>query len=248
MNQNSGSSRTSVHRNHALICPDSHVPLHFPQWPGCEVVILISPEMGAKFTQSMVAMQAGASLAPRRVNEEWFVLVLSGGFTASGTDIDVTCSADEYSYLPPGDWHLEAEGETQLLTFSKAYVPDAQQPPPAAFSKALDDVPGEPFLGDPAANLQVLLPDAPAYDWGINLFEFQPGGTLPQVESHFMEHGLYLLAGEGVYRLGDHWYPVQAGDTIWMGPYLPQWYAATGKTPSRYIYYKEMNRAPIASG
>ena len=32
-----------------------------------------------------------------------------------------------------------------------------------------------------------------------------------------------------------------------MGPYLPQWFAATGKHNSRYIYYKEMNRAPIAA-
>ena len=89
----------------------------------------------------------------------------------------------------------------------------------------------------------MLLPDTPAYDWGVNVFRFAPGGTLPQVESHFMEHGVYILDGEGIYRLGEHWYPVLKGDAIWMGPYLLQWYAATGKAPTRYIYFKTMNRA-----
>jgi glyoxylate utilization-related uncharacterized protein len=27
-----------------------------------------------------------------------------------------------------------------------------------------------------------------------------------------------------------------------MSPYLTQWFAATGKSSTRYIYYKEMNR------
>jgi (S)-ureidoglycine aminohydrolase len=57
-----------------------------------------------------------------------------------------------------------------------------------------------------------------------------------------MEHGLYMLAGQGVYRLGERWYPVMSGDAIWMSPYLTQWFAATGKSSTRYIYYKEMNR------
>ena len=30
----------------------------------------------------------------------------------------------------------------------------------------------------------------------MNTFEFDPGATLPMVESHVMEHGLLFLAGE----------------------------------------------------
>ena len=44
-----------------------------------------------------------------------------------------------------------------------------------------------------------------------------------------MEHGLVMLSGEGVYRLEDSWYPVQAGDAIWMAPYCPQWFVAIDK-------------------
>jgi (S)-ureidoglycine aminohydrolase len=48
-----------------------------------------------------------------------------------------------------------------------------------------------------------------------------------------------------VYRLDDRWYPVQAGDVIWMAPYCPQWFIAGGKQASRYIYYKDVNRSAM---
>ena len=50
---------------------------------------------------------------------------------------------------------------------------------------------------------------------------YQPGAALPMVEIHVMEHGLLMLEGGGIYRLGDAWYPVEAGDFIWMAPLLP---------------------------
>jgi (S)-ureidoglycine aminohydrolase len=78
----------------------------------------------------------------------------------------------------------------------------------------------------------------------MNLFTFNPGGSLPLVEVHLMEHGLLFLQGGGIYRLDERWYPVQAGDVIWMGPFCPQWFAAVGKTPARYLYYKDVNRHP----
>ena len=62
MNDNTGISRTTVQQNHALICPDSHIPLKFPAWPGCEVVVLIAPEMGAKFSQLLVTVNSGGTL------------------------------------------------------------------------------------------------------------------------------------------------------------------------------------------
>src|SRR5207302_8189317 len=103
------------------------------------------------------------------------------------------------------------------------------------------DVPSSPFMDDPDAQLKVLLPDTPAYDMAVNIFTYRPGAMLPQVECHVMEHGLVMLQGMGVYRLDDQWYPVQAGDVIWMAAYCPQWFMAGGKQASRYIYYKYVN-------
>jgi len=30
-----------------------------------------------------------------------------------------------------------------------------------------------------------------------------------------------------------------------MAPFCPQWFVAMGKTPASYIYYKDVNRAPL---
>ncbi len=54
-----------------------------------------------------------------------------------------------------------------------------------------------------------------------------------------------MLEGGGIYRLGDHWYPVTAGDFIWMGPFCPQWFGAIGKRPAKYLIYKDWNRHPL---
>jgi (S)-ureidoglycine aminohydrolase len=51
-----------------------------------------------------------------------------------------------------------------------------------------------------------------------------------------------MLEGSGIYRLNDSWYPVTAGDFIWMAPYYPQWFGALGSTPARYLLYKDWNR------
>ena len=54
-----------------------------------------------------------------------------------------------------------------------------------------------------------------------------------------------MLEGGGIYRLGDSWYPVTAGDFIWMGPWCPQWFGAIGKAPAKYLIYKDWNRHPL---
>ena len=59
-----------------------------------------------------------------------------------------------------------------------------------------------------------------------------------------MEHGLLMLEGGGIYRLGDAWYPVAAGDFIWMAPFCPQWFGALGKQPAKYLIYKDW-RPPL---
>ena len=74
-----------------------------------------------------------------------------------------------------------------------------------------------------------------------------PAGRIAHmVEMHVMEHGMIMLQGGGIYRLGDSWYPVTSGDFIWMGPWCPQWFGALGKVPAKYLIYKNWNRHPLA--
>jgi len=91
-----------------------------------------------------------------------------------------------------------------------------------------------------------MLPDDPSFDFAVNTMTYQPGSSLSMVEMHVMEHGLIMLEGGGIYRLGDQWYPVTAGDFIWMGPWCPQWFGAIGKKPAKYLIYKDWNRHPLA--
>ncbi len=90
----------------------------------------------------------------------------------------------------------------------------------------------------------LLPPDNAAFDFPVNTMEYQPGPSQSMVEIHVMEHGLLMLEGGGIYRLGDAWYPVAKGDFIWMAPFCPQWFGALGKTPAKYLIYKNINRHP----
>lgn len=53
-------------------------------------------------------------------------------------------------------------------------------------------------------------------------------------EIHYNQHGLLLLEGKGIYRLGDAWYPVQAGDAIYMGPFVIQVRCKPGRCCNQY--------------
>ena len=64
-----------------------------------------------------------------------------------------------------------------MTLFQKKYLPLAGTPTPKAIIADAAKVKGTPFLGDPAANLQILLPDEPAFDLAVNIFAYQPGVT-----------------------------------------------------------------------
>ncbi|MEM7019469.1 MAG: hypothetical protein AAF512_19290, partial [Pseudomonadota bacterium] len=71
-------SRTSIQRDHALIAPESHVPLNLPDWNSVDAIVLISAEMGAGFSQILAHCKADASLSPLDEADEMFVLVMEG--------------------------------------------------------------------------------------------------------------------------------------------------------------------------
>ena len=242
-----GHTRAHVAARHALLTPENHVNSAIPGITGATSVILINPAMGAGFAQTLVTFQRGgrAELAPASI--QTFGYVLGGEVTVALAGKSQRSRDGGFFYTPPGETvTLTApRAGTRVMLFQKTYVPLAGTPAPAARLGDANKVQGTPFLGDPAANLQVLLPDEPAFDMAVNVFAYQPGGHLPFVEVHVMEHGLVMLDGEGVYRLESQWYPVRAGDVIWMAPYCAQWFVAMGKQPARYLYYKDVNRAAL---
>ncbi|MEO7412301.1 MAG: (S)-ureidoglycine aminohydrolase [Opitutaceae bacterium] len=243
-----GQTRTRIAPRHALIAPDGQVKSNVPGVTGAATTVLISEAMGAKFTQLLVTFQAGGSAKfPANEIETVGYLETGGGIVEIGDAGKTRVAAGGYFFAPAGEtWSFTGPKRgTRLTLFQKKFVSLDGVAAPLAIVGEAAQVEGQPFLGDPDARLQVLLPDEPAFDLAVNIFTYQPGATLPFVETHIMEHGLLMLAGQGVYRLEDSWYPVAAGDVIWMAPYCPQWFVAMGKQPASYLYYKDVNRAAL---
>jgi (S)-ureidoglycine aminohydrolase len=242
-----GSTRSSVQRNHALIAPDSFVQSPLPGWERTQGVILISPQMGARFTQYLALMEAGAVAGAALPGVERVAYVIQGEVLLQvGRAEEHLLRAGGYVYLPPNaDARMRARTASRLNVFEKRYAALPGTASPHLRFGQEQDVAEVPFLGDPDAVLTTLLPVEPAFDLAVNVFTYRPGATLPMVEVHVMEHGLLMLQGQGVYRLGDAWYPVKEGDVIWMAPYCPQWFVAMGKEPARYLYYKDVHRDPL---
>jgi (S)-ureidoglycine aminohydrolase len=240
-------TRAHVGPRHALLTPGNHVPSTVPGFTGATTIIMINPGLGAKFAQLLVTFQDGGRAALPASDVQTFGYVMHGGATVAVGAKKQKLGPGGYFFAPAGKaWTLTApQPGTQLTLFQKKYVPLAGTPAPKPLFGDAAKVEGKPFLGDPMANLQVLLPDEPTFDLAVNLFTYQPGGHLPFVEIHVMEHGLIMLAGGGDYRLEDAWYRVEKGDVIWMGPYCPQWFVAKGRTPASYLYYKDVNRAAL---
>ncbi|PWU13996.1 MAG: (S)-ureidoglycine aminohydrolase [Verrucomicrobia bacterium] len=243
-----GFTRDVIQERYALRTPSGFVPSNIPGWRDATVIVQISEGMGARFCQLLVTFQEDGEGAGSTGLLEFFVYLLAGACQANIQGKKHKLESGEYIYLPPGhDFHFERPAVgTQLLIFQKRFEPMVVKASSTPYIVGHEkNVPGKPFLGNEDARLQVLLPDKPEFDMAVNIFTYQPGATLPFVESHIMEHGLLMLKGQGIYRLDSDWHPVQAGDVIWMAPYCPQWFVAMGKTPASYIYYKDVNRAPL---
>ncbi len=243
MNVPFGETRTRVTQTHAIIGPDGHVISPLTDWVSTEGVVLISPVMqGPRFVQYLVHGSAGCLTTGSSLGIQRLVYVLEGEVTLDGKSLNV----DDFAWFPPEDsYELSAPEGCRLLVFEKDYEPQEDIEVPNRTIGSLATASVEPFMGDEDAMLATLLPIEQGFDMAVNVFTFQPGTTLPLVETHVMEHGLYMKQGQGIYRLDESWYPVQAGDSIWMASYCPQWFVAMGKSPAAYIYYKDIHRHPL---
>jgi (S)-ureidoglycine aminohydrolase len=242
-----GTTRSRVAADHALITPDTHVWAPLPGWRKTTAAIHISPQMGARFTQATVVMEAEATSGAASPGVERVVYPLEGRLRLTIADGSPrVVEPGDFAYLPADRPHeIVAAAPSRVVLFEKMFAELAGAAAPEPVVGRVADAEGVPFMGDEDARLQTLLPTDERFDLAVNVFTYQPGAALPQVEIHVMEHGLLMLDGAGVYQLGESWHPVQAGDIIWMRSYCPQWFVAMGKEPARYLYYKDVNRDPL---
>jgi (S)-ureidoglycine aminohydrolase len=242
---NLGRTRSSQQRNHLLLTADTFVRTTLPGMKACSAVVHAGPAMGAKFTEYTAEFEAGGELGGTPAQR--FVFVMEGGVNVEAGGKSNELGARGYAYLPAGLPHrVTATKVSRVAVIEKFYQALESVALPQLIISNEDAVTSHVLDDDPSLQVKCLLPDEMSFDFAVNTMVYQPGSSLSMVEMHVMEHGLIMLEGGGIYRLGDAWYPVTAGDFIWMGPWCPQWFGAIGKVPAKYLIYKDWNRHPLA--
>ncbi len=243
--QTLGHTRSTWKTDHAVLTPDTFVRAALPGMKNATAIVHTGPAMGAAFTEYTVEFETGGLLGPALGQR--FVYVLEGSVEVTIGSKRQSLSYGGHAFLPAGKKHsVKSAGVSRAIVIEKPYQALRGVPVPKAFVGQESKITPQPLQGDEALQVRQLMPADFAYDFAVNTMTFNPGATLPMVEIHVMEHGLLMLEGGGIYRLGDCWYPVTAGDFIWMRPYCPQWFGALGKQPAKYLIYKDWNRHPLA--
>ena len=253
-----GNTRSRLRADHLLQTPDTFIRTPLPGANGVEFVVHIGTRIGAAFTQMTAEFARNGTLAPAGLGVQRFVYVLEGlvDLEVLGGRTSGALAPGGFAYIPADMAHqFRARESARAVVIEKHYTrlaenifgtgTHANRPEVVIGDEA--QVASEALGGDEGLRVRRLMPDGPGWDFAVNTMTYDPGAALSMVEVHVMEHGLLMLEGGGIYRLGDSWYPVTAGDFIWMAPYCPQWFGALGKTPAKYLIYKDWYRHPLSA-
>ncbi len=221
-----------------------------PFWAGTRVWVIARPLTGfaETFSHYIMEVTGGGSDAPEPDPAAEGVLFMVEGaarLTIDGTSHDLSPGA--FAYLPPTcRWMLHAGGPApaRFHWIRKAYVAVPGIDPPAAFVTTDAATAPTPMPGTEGrwATTRFVDPADMAHDMHVTIVTLQPGAEIPFLETHVMEHGLYVLTGKAVYRLNRDWVEVEAGDYMWLRAFCPQACYAGGPGPFRYLLYKDVNR------
>ncbi|WP_263410694.1 (S)-ureidoglycine aminohydrolase [Terriglobus tenax] len=242
---NLGHSRSRTAGDHFLLTADTFIRAALPGMTNATAIVHVSPAVGAAFTQYTAELAANGSLGPAAAQR--FVYVLEGSVVLSAEDSTHTLNANGYAYIPEDLEHsITSTQPAKLAVIEKKYQVLDGVEAPGLFIGDETRITPTALNGDEDLAVRTLLPGDSSFDFAVNTMGYVPGATLAQTEIHVMEHGLLMLTGGGIYKLGDQWYPVTAGDFIYMAPFCPQWFGALGKQPAKYLIYKDWNRHPLA--
>jgi (S)-ureidoglycine aminohydrolase len=241
---NLGQTRSSHQRNHLLLTPDTFVRTALPGMKNASAIVHVGPAIGAAFTEYTAEFEPNGELG--NTTAQRFLYVLDGEARLETEGKKHALGPRSFAYLSEGLQHrVTANVKSRIAVIEKPYERIGQTELHHILVGSEDAIASHALDGDNDLQVKCLLPDDPRFDFAVNTMVYKPGASLSMVEMHFMEHGLIMLEGGGIYRLGDMWYPVTAGDFIWMGPWCPQWFGAIGKVPAKYLIYKDWNRHPL---
>ena len=231
--------------SYAILALADRVESTLPQFEHATARVMTTPALGAKFVEyELLFRPGGRNVVPIEDGLEHFLFVVEGEIEFETDGRNYQLDAGGYVWMPPGaSYNLSNTGDsmTHMLWLRRRYeevegVPIPQ--PIISHEKDVEAIPEDTYVE------KHLIPydDDLGYDMAFNLLIFTPGIHFSFVESHIMEHGLYMLDGRGIYYLNGDLIEVQKGDYIYMAPFCPQYFVASGWETGRYILYKDVNR------
>ena len=244
--QTVAASRGFLGPSYTVLTPANRYASRLPNLRGGLLYKLVTPRLApARFGEYVVGFEAGGSLTAVAAGFEDFLYVLDGEVDLRADGLDGALRPGSWCYLPAGAAFSLRAGDTpsEVLWLKRRYEPWPGLGAPEALAGHRDDEPFEPDPGVPGFRRRELLdPLEPRYDFNMSLLAFDPGVGLAKVEVHDEEHGLYMTAGGGSYHLDGAQHEVREHDFIYMAPYCPQSFVATGETPAEYLLYKDVYR------
>ncbi len=226
---------------------------NLPFWDKTRAWILARPLSGFAETFSQyiveVAPNGGSDRPETEPEAQAALFVTKGAATLTIDGVDHSLSEGSFAYVPAGvPWSFKT-GPDAGCTFHwirKAYEAVDGIPAPDPVVTCDADVPPTPMPDTDGvwATTRFVDPNDMRHDMAVTIVTFQPGGVIPFLETHVMEHGLYVLEGKAAYRLNQDWVEVEAGDFMWLRAFCPQACYAAGPGPFRYLLYKDVNRHP----
>lgn len=222
-----------------------------PFWDKTRCWIIARPLSGFAETFSQYIMEVspgGGSDAPEPDEQAEAVLfVVSGEITVMLAGKEHVLTSGGFAFLPPGcGWRARNAGDqpARFHWIRKAYEAVKGIPAPDPLFLNDRDVAPIPMPDTNGAWVTTRFVEHGdmRHDMHVTIVTIQPGGVIPFLETHVMEHGLYVLEGKGVYRLNRDWVEVEAGDFMWLRAFCPQACYAGGPGPFRYLLYKDVNR------
>lgn len=222
-----------------------------PFWEGTRLWVLARPMSGFAETFSQYIMEVvpgGGSDQPESDSGAQAVLfVVEGTANLSVGGKDYALQPGGYAYLPPScEWTLRNRGDATVRFhwIRKTYEPvEGLDQPDVLILNEQEIAPTVmPGTDGKWATTRFVDPADLRHDMHVTIVTFEPGGVIPFLETHVMEHGLYVLEGKAVYRLNNDWVEVEAGDFMWLRAFCPQACYAGGPGKFRYLLYKDVNR------
>ncbi|MGJ8622497.1 MAG: bifunctional allantoicase/(S)-ureidoglycine aminohydrolase [Yoonia sp.] len=222
-----------------------------PFWDATRLWVIARPMTGFAETFSHYIMEVapnGGSDRPEvDAGAEAALFVVEGTATLTVDGTTHVLTEGGYAYLPPAaDWTLHNMADTPLRFhwIRKAYEAVAGLDAPDVIITNDADVAPTVMPGTDGkwATTRFADPADLRHDMHVTIVTFEPGAVIPFLETHVMEHGLYVLEGKAAYRLNTDWVEVEAGDYMWLRAFCPQACYAGGPGKFRYLLYKDVNR------